>query len=96
MILDRKSLSSKQLYIIGFAMNKKSAVITAAKVLPLLGSFPGLHQMEKALSSKELNAFLYFKCTTSLFDCVLYLVPIAKSLFLLAMNILSFAAIGVV
>jgi hypothetical protein len=56
----------------------------------------GLHQMEKALSFKELNAFFDFKCTTSLFDCVLYLVPIAKSLFLLAMNILSFAAIGVV
>jgi hypothetical protein len=52
--------------------------------------------MEKALRSEELNAFLDFKCTTSLFDCVLYLVPIAKSLFLLAMNILSFAAIGVV
>jgi hypothetical protein len=42
MILDRKRLSSKQLYMIGFAMNKKSAVITAAKVVPLLGSFPGL------------------------------------------------------
>jgi len=41
MILDRKRLSSKQLYMIGFAMNKKSAVITA-KVVPLLGSFPGL------------------------------------------------------